>query len=123
MLLQDQFDIEDGIVETVVVEELFEFCNPVVKTHLGTTTPIRNPDAHLKLYRLDPQPERRRQVTVRNQFGDQVLDVFNPVILAVPTQKLSVNGTSTRLGFPTGLDHFKCWKVAPALLSPNPPKV
>ena len=121
--LEDQFDVADGVVETAVVEFAEFFCNPVAKTHLGTTTPITNPDAHLEMYSLDTDTQTERTVTVDNQFGLQLLeDVSASYYLAVPTQKVSVqlghpgedgahDGTPTGLGFPTGLDHFTCREV------------
>jgi hypothetical protein len=107
--LEDQFGVADGVVETADVEFLAFFCNPVAKTHLGITTPITNPDAHLEMYSIETDTQTERTVTINNQFGLQSLeDVSGSEYLAVPTQKVSVNGTPTGLGFPTGLDHFTC---------------
>ena len=103
--------------------ELLNFCNPVEKRHLGTTT-ITNPDAHYKVYDIidlsvPPLPPRPRTVTVSNQFGTTTLFAVLPIALVVPTQKVSVNGTSTGLGFPTGVDHFKCWGIPDPLDFPG----
>src|SRR5439155_1367870 len=69
----------------------------------NVVTPITNPDSHLKLYNLAAEAAPIRVVTVNNQFGQQTLQVFDPVILAVPTQKLPLNP-------PHDLDHFKCYQ-------------
>jgi hypothetical protein len=111
VLLEDQFDISTNSKEEALVRFPLFFCNPTVKTVSSTagaqvTTPITNPDAHLKMYLITAHPEPLRSVTVSNQFNDaqnpQVLTVFRPIVLAVPTQKLPH-------AKPQGLDHFKCY--------------
>ena len=120
--LLDQF----GFESQVPVGPVLGFCNPVEKTHNGVVTPIQDRGAHLKLYEIapefDPAPPPFVQVTVSNQFGDdQVLDVIQALLLAVPTTKISVDfdpadgepADPTGLGPPIALDHFKCYKVVP----------
>lgn len=108
VLLEDQFDQSTQSKEEALVRFPLFFCNPTVKTVPGptggqaTTTPITNPDAHLKMYLITAHPEPLRAVPISNQFGDQNLTVFRPILLAVPTQKLPH-------GKPEGLDHFKCY--------------
>jgi hypothetical protein len=108
VLLRDQFDADE--TEALVLEAL-RFCNPVEKIHVlpgggEIVSPIRNPDAHLKFYRIETSaPMAARQVVVSNQFGRrQVFKVSEPVALAVPTQKLPHEP-------PEGLDHFKCYQA------------
>lgn len=113
VLLQDQFDIFDATKEQALVRFPVFFCNPTVKITRsvtggpGTTTPITNPDAHLKMYLMVSEPAGpTRAVIVSNQFNDaqhpQTLAVFRPIILGVPTRKLPHAP-------PQGLDHFKCY--------------
>ncbi|MGB8703128.1 MAG: hypothetical protein WCD18_27230 [Thermosynechococcaceae cyanobacterium] len=49
-------------------------------------------------------PPPTRVVQVENQFGIKKLEVFSPVLLAVPTRKLP-HPT------PKDLDHFKCYRA------------
>jgi hypothetical protein len=103
--LEDQFDAAAGIVEQVRVVMAVRFCNPVQKTKGGQVTPIANPDHHLTLHIIVPgAPTPSRLVMVKNQFGSKRLKVFDPEVLAVPTQKLPHDP-------PKGLDHFKCYRV------------
>jgi hypothetical protein len=108
--LQDQFDeaISETFFEHVVVQSPLVFCNPVNKTLAsGQVTPIVNENNHLKMYLITPTSTQTRIVTVANQFtGSAIttLQVFQPVILAVPTQKRPH-------GPPERLDHFKCYLV------------
>src|SRR5262245_57509878 len=77
--LVDQFDTE---LATVV--RPLRFCNPVDKNGEGIT----DPTAHLNCYTIAPgQPFRHRFVTVRNQFGDQMLRLVRPDSLCVPAEK------------------------------------
>ena len=101
--LEDQF----GAVEATVEDALF-FCNPVEKWHDEVLTPISNPDHHFTVYYLHYAEEPQTwQVEVDNQFGTQLLTVFGPVLLAVPTQKV-VPGDHEP---PVGLDHFLLYEV------------
>ncbi len=107
--LQDQFDLLNETFEHVVVQNPLLFCNPVSKTLAsGQVTSIVNENNHLKMYFIAPTLTQTRLVTVTNQFtGSAIttLQVFQPVILAVPTQKRPH-------GPPEGLDHFKCYVVS-----------
>jgi hypothetical protein len=110
VFLRDQFDPAGALVPALV-RNAVRFCNPVEKTEAdGTVTEITNPEAHLKLYFAHtPVLAPARQVTVRNQFGRQMIRVFDPIILGVPSAK----NTDVR---PDGLDHFKCYRAyGPAL--------
>ena len=79
--LEDQFGIEPG----VLVKRPTLFCNPVDKNGEG----IRNPAAHLTCYKVKGDGEKRH-VVVRNQFGEQTLEVKKPQILCVPSDKIDV---------------------------------
>ena len=103
--LEDQFDAADKIVEDVRVLVAVRFCNPVKKIRGGQVTSILNPDHHLTLYLIAPTaPTPARLVMVKNQFGVRKLKVFDPEVLAVPTQKAPHPP-------PVGLDHFKCYRT------------
>ncbi len=61
------------------------FCNPTIKVHSGQVTEISNPDAHLKLYKIEtPQGSFPKTVIVKNQFGEKRLKVLRPEVLGVP---------------------------------------
>jgi hypothetical protein len=99
--LRDQF----GPDEAMVRQPAF-FCNPVAKVHDNRVTPISDPGAHLTFYVIEtgrPRPQVIRPVVIRNQFGEQKLEVDGPAFLAVPTQKLPH-------ALPRNLDHFECYK-------------
>jgi len=118
--LEDQFDKRLDKVEQVFVGLPIGFCNPVAKTipgpggGPGQTTEIRDPSAHLIFYEIHESANQRHltwNVTVDNQFGRQTLFATKPLVLAVPTQKVSVDGVDTELAAPEGLNHFKCYRA------------
>ena len=111
LTLQDQFDIPNQVFPRVRDIRPVRLCNPVVKIHRNRATPITNPNAHLMLFQIDPQPIVPRDVVVRNQFGRHTLAVRDPRVLAVPTAKtLAAQQPPTQI--PTGLDHFKCYSAS-----------
>ena len=125
-LLEDQFDERLEKVEEVVVVWPIGFCNPVQKTipgpgqSPGQITEIRDATHHLTMYEIRETTRQRHptwKVTVDNQFGRQTLFATKPVLLGVPTQKVSVEGESTGLGEPVGLNHFKCYQAKGAPLN------
>ena len=95
--LYDQFHDE---LNVTVYEPMF-FANPVEKTVLpgGAPTPIEHQDEHYVFYPMDETFEKSG-VPITNQFGDQTLDIGNPALLAVPSEKISVEQP---------LDHFHCY--------------
>lgn len=103
--LMDQFDV-NGSFDKALVRQAVRFCNPTKKAHAGVVVPIRNPDAHLKMYSLEQfQVDPNRVVLVSNQFGkEQKIRLGQPVILAVPTQKRPHAP-------PQRLDHFQCYRA------------
>jgi len=101
--LEDQF-----VSITANVTVAMAFCNPVEKYHDGKTTPISNPALHYTLYDiLYEEPPQTRLVEVDNQFGTQQLEVWGPVGLLVPTQKLEPGNHEP----PVRLDHFLLYVV------------
>jgi len=93
-------------ITTMVIDPVF-FCNPAKKWYEGLT-PILSPDFHLMVYNLAYQDWSEWSVTVDNQFGpDQVLTVYGPVALAVPTWKQYPGEHFP----PIGLDHFLLYEV------------
>jgi hypothetical protein len=118
--LQDQFDSRLDKVEEVIVGLPIGFCNPVAKTvpgpgqGPGQTTDIRDISHHLTLYEIHETANQRHltwKLTVDNQFGRQTVFVSRPVLLAVPTQKVTVGGEGTGHAMPEGLNHFKCYRA------------
>jgi len=99
--LEDQFGAFNVTVESAV-----GFGNPAHKVH-GEETPILNPDHHYVAYEISYNEGEPQYyiVTVSNQFGEnQVLYVYGPFALAVPTQK---DGHEA----PLGLDHYLIYEV------------
>jgi len=93
---------------TTNVTWAYYFCNPAWKSVTETPGMIVYPDYHLTLYGIDWSEYRYWTVIVNNQFGQDILDVYGPVGLAVPTQKL-VPGDHE---FPEGVDHFLLYEVS-----------
>ncbi len=107
-------DVEDGVGLTdqfstnqqkVRVRGATWFCNPTRKLHNGQAFGVRDIRQHLTFYwTLTEEPEPVRVVKIRNQFGEQTLQVRESIFLAVPTQKLVHDP-------PERLDHFKCYRA------------
>jgi len=93
--LYDQFHDELGVT---VYEPMF-FANPVQKTIVdtGEVTPTTT-DEHYVFYPLNEEPFEKSGMPITNQFGDQTLDVYDPALLAVPSEKI---------GWEQPLNHFK----------------
>ena len=127
--LEDQFDERLEKVEEVVVVWPIGFCNPVAKTipspggGPGQTTEIQHATHHLTMYEIRETTRQRHptwKVTVDNQFGRQTLFATKPVLLGVPTHKVSVGVdpvVPTGLDPPEGLNHFKCYQAKGAPLN------
>lgn len=125
VFLRDQFGVQDKTFERDIVGNPRIFCNPTRKIHpiagAVVSVGISNVNNHLTWYDIKPalggtfQP---RQVSVTNQFAPngQTLIVISPKFLAVPTQKVAVDGKPTEQGAPQDLDHFKCYRVEGAPL-------
>jgi hypothetical protein len=88
VILDDQFVSE----EKVQVGMPKFFCVPVSKHLPGTTTEeqIMNPDDHLAIYAINPEPYQRK-IKVKDQFGERMLAVTRSVMLAVPSKKQELN--------------------------------
>jgi dipeptidyl aminopeptidase/acylaminoacyl peptidase len=85
---------------TATVVRPNRFCNPADKNDEG----INDPTRHLMCYRLREGAGTRREVRVRNQFGDQILTVGRPESLCNPADKDGVPRDSDT-------NHFKCYRV------------
>ncbi|MDH4269592.1 MAG: hypothetical protein OEV52_04770 [Dehalococcoidia bacterium] len=85
--LSDQFGDE-----TVTVYEPAFFANPVRIIHEGEVTEILYPEVHGVLYRIQGG-DFQTEVQVVNQFGEQTLNVHEPALLAVPSEKISTSVT------------------------------
>ena len=102
------------------LQKLTHFANPVKKSVPGGGSGIIDPDFHLDVYTLDqPDPERRRTVRFRNQFGQGSVDIETPRFLLVPAQKISDPNSQP----PEKADHYKCYEVVRINTVPPPPVV
>jgi hypothetical protein len=118
----EEVSLKDQFVNiTVNVEWTLEFVNPAAKTLTYVFPPIVHPDYHLTVYGFNYTPTHNWSVQVENQFtsGPQWLNLWGPVALAVPTQKL-VPGNHSQ---PVGLDHFLVYLVAPGPYLETPASV
>jgi uncharacterized repeat protein (TIGR02543 family) len=106
VLLEDQFHAGEPISAMVMYD--WFFCNPVEKwLDEERWSPIWHPDDHLYIYGIEYAAPEYWQVEVSNQFGgNQLLTVFGPVALVVPTQK---EGHEP----PVDLDHYLLYQVVP----------
>lgn len=102
--LSDQFHLP---LEAALLEAQTHHANPTRKVHAGHQAGIGSTHHHLSWYRLAPDPEPRRTVRLRNQFGQQSIDIGEARYLLVPTQKLS----DPHSEFPKDLDHYRCYEV------------
>ena len=84
--LTDQFQ-----PQAVTVMDPFLFCNPVDKNGEGIT----NPDGHLTCHYTEPPGLPIGPIPVRNQFHEDIVDVWEPLGLCVPSSKESVTLPST----------------------------
>jgi hypothetical protein len=115
--LSDQLDPhpKDGELSALVL-----FANPIRKVHGATSAGIKDGNRHLTWYALkQPQPEPRRTVRFRNQFGQHSVDIRDPRFLLVPAQKTSDPGSE----FPKTLDHYKCYEIVTVNTAPALPVV
>jgi hypothetical protein len=94
--LEDQFGRAEALVGRPAL-----LCNPARKNDED----IGDPTAHLVCHQTRDRAERR-DVLVRNQFGDQRLVAAKPGLLCVPSEK---NGERSALA----LDHFRCYRAKP----------
>jgi hypothetical protein len=93
--LVDQFV---GTQATVV--QPGELCNPAqFDDH-----PTVDPTAHLTCYKITEVKFARRQVTMRDEFGELPFTYIKPKFLCVPSMR---DGVPSALN----LDHFKCYKA------------
>ncbi len=126
-VLQDQFDLrldldvldaEDLPFLTFWVGHPESICNPVEKTlfkKLGiptAPTPIIDETEHLTFYNIhrtlitDPVEWK---VKIKNQFGEQELEVERARFLALPTFKMEEGSPDPEAEL--SLDHFKCYEA------------
>jgi hypothetical protein len=85
--LNDQFGYE-----SFTVHEPAFFANPVRVSHDGDVTEVLHPEVHGVLYRIQGG-DFQRDIQVVNQFGEQTVDVGAPVLLAVPSEKITASAT------------------------------
>jgi hypothetical protein len=115
--LTDQFD---GQPKEANLDTLSYFANPALKFHAGGEVGVKDGNRHLNWYDLrQQQPEPRRTIRFRNQFGQHSVVIKDPKFLLVPAQKTSDEGSV----FPKDLDHYKCYEVISVDTLPNLPVV
>lgn len=102
------------------LHSLTHFANPTRKVHHGAQIGVRDARRHLNWYEVEQEePEPRRTVRFRNQFGDHSVDIGDPRFLLVPCQKISDKESD----FPELLDHYKCYQVVEVNTAPDLPAV
>lgn len=117
VLLKGQFDDQEKAAK---LTNLIYFANPTDKFHSQWKTAIIDSNAHLNWYTLiQRQPEPRRAIRFKNQFGQHSVEIKNPRGLLVPAQKTSHKGSQ----FPETLDHYKCYDITTINLLPQLPVV
>jgi len=112
--LQDQFDAAlpaPQNFENINQLTLARICNTTKKLINNVTTPMTNPNHHLAMYQINPQPIIPRTVVVSNQFDSaatgQTLMVSDARFLLVPSGKIPLPGTVPSPS--PDLDHYKCY--------------
>jgi hypothetical protein len=113
--LQDQFDAalpSPQNFESINQLTLARICNTTQKLINNVTTPMTNPNHHLAMYQINPQPIIPRTVLVSNQFDGpsgvgQTLMVSDARFLLVPSGKIPLPGTQPSPS--PDLDHYKCY--------------
>lgn len=113
--LQDQFDAAMAApanFEHINWLTLARICNTTQKTFNNVVTPMTNPNHHLAMYQLNPQPIIPRTVQISNQFdpspgAGQSLMVSDARFLLVPSGKIPLPGTQPSPS--PDLDHYKCY--------------
>jgi hypothetical protein len=113
--LQDQFDAAlppPQNFENINQLTLARICNTTRKLFNNVTTQMTNPNHHLAMYQLSPQPIIPRTVLVSNQFDGpsgvgQTLMVSDARFLLVPSGKIPLPGTTPSPS--PDLDHYKCY--------------
>ena len=85
--LEDQWLFDPGVLVTL---PRF-FANPVKKIHGEAVFDILNPDGHLVFWEIFAMGWDLPGLPIFNQFGEQVLNVYNPALLATPSWKLYVD--------------------------------
>jgi parallel beta-helix repeat protein len=88
VLLTDQFTSE----EVMVLKPVY-FANPVSKDG----SPVEDPEAHLVFYQI-VGAQYAGEVSIHNQFGMADLEVSNPALLAVPSDKVGFTTIADRIG-------------------------
>ena len=80
--LEDQF----GVEPQVLVGEPELFCNPVDKNGEG----IGDPTAHLTCYEIEDEEFEELSVRIKNQLDEQTLEIDEPGLLCVQSEKIAV---------------------------------
>ncbi|UCH96925.1 MAG: hypothetical protein JSV88_08765, partial [Candidatus Aminicenantes bacterium] len=110
--LKDQFDKEPHKAKLEVISY---FANPVEKRHGEATYRIEFPNAHLTWYKFQTEVKPvKRGVKIKNQFGEQILLLEEPLFLAVPTQKIEPGSA-----MPEKFNHFKAYRVVKSDFEPK----
>jgi hypothetical protein len=124
IMLQDQFDAalpSPQNWENINQLTLARICPTVDKYNLNTNIdhPMIDPNHHLTMYQINPQPIIPRWVWAVDQFfpNGTLLDVSDARFLLVPTGKVLVPATGTPPSAPPpspDLDHYKCYQACGA---------
>lgn len=123
IMLQDQFDAALPAPqnwENINQLTLARICPTVEKYNYNSATdyPMVDPNHHLTMYQINPQPIIPRWVWAVDQFsypgGGALLEVSDARFLLVPTGKILVPATGPTPATPSpspDLDHYKCYQA------------
>ncbi len=101
--LRGQFD--GNLFKRAFVYEYAKFLNPVDKNGEG----IIDKYDHLNWHWIETDPEPTREVTLYNQFGQQIIKIDRAVALLAPAEKIEPGSQP-----PSDLDHYKVYEVVSA---------
>jgi len=99
--LTDEF----GDNPEVYVYQPVLFATPVRKTHGDEVTEIVNPEVHAVIYLIEGGYSEE-EVQVVNQFGEETLHVYGPVVLAVPSETTKLEPPEHPLAFAAVLGDY-----------------
>jgi hypothetical protein len=94
-----------------LISQLTHFNNPVAKLRDSLVSEIADVSQHATWYRISEAPSLSpREITVENQFGEQIIVLGQPEYLFVPSGK-SVPERNEQYGISVDLNHYVLYNV------------